>query len=417
MRRTTVAGIEKLSASKIVRLSKPGKYSDGKGLYLQITKHLTKSWIFRYQRHGVEHYMGLGSLRAVGLQEAREAAQKVRALLGQRDDPFLARAAGIQKRIPSANRRTFDECVDAYIASHRKGWRSSKHRKQWETSLRTYVSPRLGELDVRRIATSHVLEVLTPIWASRTETASRLRGRIERILSWAAISGYREGDNPARWRGCLQELLPNPSKVKKARHHPAMPYREIGAFYLRLEARPELAARALAFTILTACRNSEALHAKWAEIDFAQRLWTIPGERMKSERTHRVPLSDAALRILESLKGRDPVWIFPGTKPGRPVSDAVMLTVLRKMNCASVTVHGFRSTFRIWAAEQTLYPKEMAELALSHAVGSEVEQAYQRSDLFERRRALMRDWAAWCLAASGNEEQTASPAADETPLS
>jgi integrase len=275
----------------------------------------------------------------------------------------------------------------------------------------------LGKLYVDQIATTHVFEALEPIWAPLTETASRLRGRIERILSWATTLGYRQGDNPARWRGCLQELLPDPAKIKKARHHPAMPYQEIGAFYPRLEARTETAARALAFTLLTACRSAETLRATWEEIDFARSLWTIPGERMKNGGAHRIPLTEATLRILDSLKGRDPLWVFPGTKPGRPFSKGIMLSMLKKMDRANVTVHGFRATFRTWAAEQTHYPKEMAELALSHTVGSEVEQAYQRSDLFERRRALMRDWAVWCKAQTDDGERTALPPREAKPPS
>jgi integrase len=398
-----MSGIEKLTASKLTRLSAPGRYGDGGGLYLQITKRLTKSWIFRYQRHGTEHYMGLGPLYAVNLKEARAAARSARAALARGGDPLQARAAARQDEAPEANSKTFDECAAAYIASHRAEWHSEKHCKQWESSLRTHVSPHFGKRSVRQIDTALVLEALEPIWTNLTETASRVRGRIERVLSWAATQGYREGDNPARWRGCLQELLPAPAKARKARRHPAMPYQEIGAFCSQLEERTELAARALSFTILTACRSSESLRAQWAEIDFAQRLWTIPGARMKSGRAHRVPLGSAALRILESLKGRDSVWIFLGAKPGRHLSGGVMRTVLGKMDRADVTVHGFRSTFRTWAAERTRYPREMPELALSHAVGSEVERAYQRSDLFERRRALMRDWAAWCMAGETGE--------------
>ena len=393
-----MSGIEKLTTSKLARILKPGRYGDGGGLYLQVTKRLTKSWIFRYQRRGVEHYMGLGSLHTLDLKEARKAARSARAALAQGNDPLQARAAAGQDETPDTNGKTFDECVAAYIVTHRTEWRSKKHCKQWENSLRTYVSPHFGKLRVDQIAASHVLEALEPIWVKLTETASRLRGRIERVLSWAATRGYRKGDNPARWRGCLQELLPDPAKTRKARHHSAMPYQEVGTFCPQLEARTEIAARALSFTILTACRSSESLHARWKEIDFEQRLWTIPGERMKSGRPHRVPLDGAALRILDSLKGRDTIWIFPGTKPDRPLSESVMRTVLERMDRANVTVHGFRSSFRTWAAERTHYPREMPELALSHAVGSNVEQAYQRSDLIERRRALMRDWAAWCMA-------------------
>jgi integrase len=406
-----VPGIEKLTLSKIARISKPGRYSDGGGLYLQVTKRLTKSWIFRYQRQGTEHYMGLGSLCWISLEEARKAASDARASLAQGCDPLQARDLDDEQRqITKTNCKTFDECLAACIARHKAAWRSNKHGKQWESSLRTHISPHLGKLHVDQITTAHVFEALEPIWASLTETACRLRGRIERILSWATTLGYRQGNNPARWRGCLQELLPDPEKLKKTRHHPAMPYQEIVAFYPELETRTETGAQALAFTILTACRSSESLQAKWEEIDFAHKLWTIPGARTKNGCAHRIPLTQATLRILDSLRGRDPIWVFPGTKPGHPPSEGVMLSMLDKMDRADVTVHGFRATFRTWVAEQTQYPREMAELALSHTVGSKVEQAYQRSDLFERRRALMRDWAAWCIAWPDAGERAGPPA-------
>jgi integrase len=305
-----------------------------------------------------------------------------------------------------ANDKTFDQCATEYLARHRYAWSNEKHYKQWESSLRVHVSSRFGNLYAREITPAHVLQVLDPIWIVKTETASRLRVRIERVLAWATAVGYREGDNPARWRNCLQELLPRPSKVKRVQHYSAMPYWEVGAFYQQLETEPGFAARALAFTIITACRSVESLHAKWDEIDLVRRIWTIPGERMKNGRLHRVPLSDAALDVLGSLQARDSVLVFPGRKPGKSLSETSMLTVLHRMQRADMTVHGFRSSFRTWVAERTHYPPEVAELALAHVVGSAVEQAYQRSDLLKRRRALMRDWAAWCLMPNTKEDDS-----------
>lgn len=402
-----MAGIEKLTALKVARITKPGKYGDGKGLYLQVTKHLVKSWVFRYERNGDEHFMGLGALHTVGLADAREEARKARVLLSQGIDPLQTRQAAIAKnKAATADNKTFNECVIDYIASHKEAWKNEKHQKQWENTLQTYASPHFGKLYVRQITTPLVLKALEPIWKTKTETASRLRERIERILSWATTSGYREGENPARWHGHLQELLPKPSRLKKVKHHPSMPYQEIGEFFKVLRAENGLAAKALELTILTACRTSEVLNAKWDEFDFVKQIWVIPAERMKMGREHRVPLVGATLSLLEKLKGERSPWVFPGGKEGVSLSNMAMLQLLRRMGRAGVTVHGFRSTFRVWAAEQTDYPKEMAELALAHTVGSAVEEAYQRSDLFERRRALMSDWAEWCNTA-GNEPAVA----------
>ncbi|MCL1825993.1 MAG: integrase arm-type DNA-binding domain-containing protein [Betaproteobacteria bacterium] len=385
-------GIEKLSASRISSLLRPGKYSDGGGLYLQVTRGGTKSWIFRYIRQGAERNMGLGALHAVGLEEARVAAHRVRSRLAQGFDPLQERLLGGRLK---ANDKTFDECVAAYIARHRRAWRSAKHEWQWEQSLLDYASPHFGRIHVRIIDTAHVLQALEPIWVKRIETASRLRGRIERVLAWATVSGYREGENPARWKGHLQELLPPPAKIKQVRHYPSMPYREIGTFINRLTARKGDAARALAFTILTACRSGEVREARWEEIDLGESTWTIPAERMKAGKEHRVPLTPAMLGILRGQQGRDAAWVFPGNKPGSPLSGDAILAVLRRMG-SKVTVHGFRSSFRVWSAECTSCPKEVPEMALAHTVGSAVEAAYQRSDLFGRRRALMQAWSDFC---------------------
>jgi len=337
--------------------------------------------------------MGLGALHKVSLAAARSAAHHARSRLAQGSDPIQDRLLGLPA--PDANDKTFDECLLGYVDSHRTGW-CNTHAQQWERSLRKHISPHFGRLHVRLVSTAHVLQAIKPLWATHVETASRLRGRLERVLTWATISGYREGDNPARWRGHLEELLPAPGRIKKTCHFPSIPYQDIGAFVARLAAMKGKAARALAFTILTASRSAEALQARWDEINLEQATWTIPAGRMKAGREHRVPLSQAVLDTLRGQQGCDPVWVFPGKKPGKPYTGDAILALLRRMD-PKATVHGFRSSFRVWAAEQTDYPKEIPELALAHTVGSEVEQAYQRSDLLEKRRALMQEWANWCL--------------------
>ena len=390
--------IEKLSASKVARISTPGKYGDGNGLYLYVSKNMTKSWVFRYQLNYTEHYMGLGPIHAVNIKEAREEARKARILLVKRVNPLKVRKAkadpvGI---LIEQDEETFDECVISYIAQHKYEWKSAKHLKQWESSLRTYATPYFGNIPVCEVTTELVLQALEPIWLNKTVTAFRLRERIERVLSWATIRGYRDGDNPARWEGHLQELLPNPSRIKAVRHFTSMPYQEIGNLLRKLDVHGSAVAKALQFTILTASRTSEALYAKWQEIDFAQQTWVIPSERMKNGRQHRVPLSEMAVGLLRSQEGCHPDWVFPNSRTGRPYSGSVMLDLLKSMGFTDVTVHGFRAAFRVWAAERAC-PKEVAEMALAHKQASPVEEAYQRSDLFERRRALMQEWADSCL--------------------
>jgi len=391
------AGIEKLTALKVSRLSKPGRYADGKGLYLQITKTLAKSWIFRYERDGKERFMGLGPSHSVGLADARELARAARTRLALGKDPLDERNAEIQAaKVEKLSNSDFDTCAAEYIKSRQDEWKSEKHRKQWETSLKVHASPHIGKLAVRRITTPLVMKVLQPIWKTKTETASRIRERIERILSWAAKQGYREGENPARWDGHLEELLPKPSKLKKVVHHPALPYREVGAFMRDLKHQIGFGPRALEFTILTACRTGEVLGATWGEIDFRRRVWTIPVERMKNSKQHRVPLTNSAVEVLKKVRGFHPKLVFPGGKKDSLLSSMAMLRVLENLERPGLTVHGFRSTFRDWAAEMTQYPEAIAEMCLAHTVGNAVENAYRRSDLFNRRRELMTDWATWC---------------------
>lgn len=420
-----MAGIEKLTALKVTRLSTPGRYSDGNGLYLQITKTLVKSWVFRYARGKSEHFMGIGPVHTVNLVEAREQARQARLLLRDGIDPLMHRAEALAKaKAVQASNKIFKDCMDEYIKSHKESWRNEKHQKQWEATLVEYACPVFGKMHVRLINTPLVLKVLEPIWKTKTETASRVRERIERVLAWATTQGFREGENPARWRGHLQELLPKPSKVKKVRHHPSLSYMQVGAFTLLLAREKGIAARALQFTTLTACRTGEVIYAKWDEFDLDAMLWVIPKERMKAHKEHRVPLVRDSLAILERMKGMDPVWVFPGAKQDRPMSNMAMANVLERMKRADITVHGFRSTFRTWAAERTLYPKELPEMALAHRVGTEVEEAYRRTDLFERRRALMKDWADWCkvvqpvrgLVQCGEEAVQQTPPNASTPV-
>ena len=413
------AGIEKLTALKVARLNKPGRYADGKGLYLQITKSLAKSWIFRYERDGKERFMGLGPSHSVGLADARERARAARSRLALGKDPLDERNAEIQAaKAEKLSNADFDSCAGEYIKSRQDEWKSEKHRNQWETSLRVHVSPHIGKLAVRRITTPLIMQVLQPIWKTKTETASRIRERIERILSWAAKHGYREGENPARWDGHLEELLPKPSKLKKVVHHPAMQYREVGGFMLDLKQESGFGARALEFTILTACRTGEVLGAQWGEIDFRRRVWVIPPERMKNSKEHRVPLTDPAVEVLKKVRGFHPKLVFPGAKKDALLSNMAMLRVLENLGRTGLTVHGFRSSFRDWAAEMTQYPESIAEMCLAHTVGNAVENAYRRSDLFNRRRGLMTDWAKWCaevqpeLPAEAMDGELASEEAD-----
>jgi integrase len=300
---------------------------------------------------------------------------------------------------------TFNECAAAYIAAHRAGWRNAKHAAQWSATLATYVDPIFGGLSVQGVDVGLVMKVLEPIWTTKPETASRVRSRVENILDWATVRGFRQGENPARWRGHLKSLLPKKSKVRRVEHHPAMPNRQIGAFMAELREQEGVAARALEFAILTAARTGEAIGARWDEIDLGERLWTLPRERMKKgDREHRVPLADAALTIVEKMAAiRQSDFVFPGTRAARPIGTNAMAMTLRRMGRGDVTVHGFRSSFRDWAAERTgtalaFLPdvRDVAEMALSHAVGDEVEKAYLRSDLFEKRRQLADAWAKFC---------------------
>jgi integrase len=400
MEREVGRGIHRLSAADIGKANRRGLYGDGGGLFLQIAANGSRSWLFRYSRNDRARHIGLGATHAVSIAEAREKARECRARLNDGVDPLEhKKALHAAARLEAAKAMTFDQCAEAYIAAHQAGWKNSKHAAQWRNTLATYVTPVFGRLPIQHIDTTLIMKALDPIWRSKPETASRLRGRIEAVLSWAIVHGYRDGENPARWKGHLDQLLPARTRVRAVEHHAALPYDAIGAFMTDLRRREAVAARALEFLILTACRTSEVLEARWSEIDITNQVWVIPGNRMKAGREHRVPLSDAALVVLERMQAvRDGDLVFPGAKRGKPLSNMAMLVLLRRMGRGDLTAHGFRSTFRDWAAERTNFPSEVAEMALAHTIASKTEAAYRRGDLFDRRRRIMAEWAKFCSA-------------------
>jgi integrase len=391
--------MNKLTAVAVANMTKPGRYADGNGLYLQVAKGGTKSWLFRYMRAGKARQMGLGPVHIVPLVKARAKAMECQRGLLEGIDPIQARQARLaQTRIEAARGITFRQCAEKHIAAHEAGWRNPKHRDQWKNTLATYVYPVIGEVPADEIDIGLVLKILEPIWTSKAETAGRVRGRIEAILDWATARGYRSGENPARWRGHLDKLLPARTKVSKVRHHPAMPYADLPGFMAELRDRASISARALEFAILTAARTGEVIGAQWSEIDLGARIWTIPAERMKGGREHRVPLSDRAVEVLSHLP-REDGWVFPGGRAGKPLSNMALLELMRGMRPDDGFVpHGFRSTFRDWASERTAFPHEVCEMALAHAIPNKVESAYRRGDLFEKRRRLMTEWARYALS-------------------
>ena len=377
-------------------------YPDGGGLYLQVAASGARSWVYRYMLNGRPRYMGLGPFHTVTLADARVKATEARRLRLAGVDPINARDDALGKaRLEAARSITFKDAAERYMEAHKAGWRNAKHADQWRNTLSAYVYPVFGALPVQGVDVALVMKVLEPIWATKPETASRVRGRIESILDWASARGYRLGENPARWRGHLENLLPRRSRVRKVKHHPALPYGEVGAFMVGLRRQEGTATSALEFLILTACRTGEVIGARWGEFNIEEALWTVPAERVKSGRQHRVPLSLAALAVINAMQKvrateRDDGFVFPGGKRGRPLSDAALWAALKRTGRSDLTVHGFRSTFRDWAAERTNYPREVAEMALGHAVSNKVEAAYRRSDLFEKRRRLMNEWARFC---------------------
>ena len=389
--------IHKLASNAAAKLDRPGLHSDGGGLYLSVGRNGARSWTFRFWLAGRPREMGLGSTNVLSLSEARQKAQDARRLVAEGIDPIEARNATREARkLEAAKALTFDQGADAYIAAHRPGWKNAKHADQWTSTIRTYASPVIGKLAMQAVDTPQVLEVLQPIWTSKAETAHRLRGRIEKILDWAKVMKYRGGENPARWRGHLDHLLPARGKVKKVRHHPALPYRELPEFMALLRDQEGTAARALEFTIFTTARTNETIAARFDQIENG--VWTIGREGMKSDRAHRVPLCVRAMEIVDEMRGlvRNE-FIFPaGNSRGEHLSNMAMLNLLGRMGHGDVTTHGFRSSFKDWARECTNFPNEVSEAALAHVIGDETERAYARGDLFEKRRKLMEAWANYC---------------------
>ncbi|PCE27099.1 integrase [Paraburkholderia acidicola] len=387
--------INKLSTTQINKLARAGLHGDGGGLYLQITKGGVKSWLFRYMKNGQARGMGLGPLHTVSLAEARVSALAARKQLLDGIDPLDAK----EQRRASTNAaaakiKTFDECAEAYIEAHRSGWKNAKHGDQWVSTLDTYASPHFGSLAVSAIDTALIMKALEPIWREKTETASRVRGRIESVLDWATVRGHRTGENPARWKGHLDHLLPKRSKVQKVEHHAALPYADAPGFMSDLRKQDGISAKALELLILTATRTNEVLGARWGEFDLNEKIWTIPDDRMKAGKEHRVPLSKAALCILKMMKNhRQNDYVFAGQRENRPLSNMALLQLLKRMERGDLTAHGFRSTFRDWVGETTHYPREVAEAALAHLLKNKAEAAYARGDLFSKRAAMMQDWA------------------------
>jgi integrase len=396
----------KLSAVEVSKARGPAVLHDGGGLYLRVSAGGARSWVFRFQLDGKRRDMGLGPYPDISLAAARTKASEHRKQRHDGIDPLDAKEAQRQaQRLSWARGRTFREVAEEFITRNEVGWRNAKHRQQWRNTLATYVYPILGDLSVGAVDTGLVVQVLDPIWAAKPETASRVRGRIEAVLDFATVRGFRQGPNPAQWKGNLAHILPARARVREVEHHAALAFDQIPEFLAELRGRPGMAARALEFVILTAARTGEALGAAWGEIDLATRIWTVPARRMKGGREHRVPLSEVALVVLEKVQllalmknGKpDPAApVFPGLRRALPMSNMTMLMLLRRMNREDLTAHGFRSTFSDWAAERTAFPREVVEMALAHAVENKVEAAYRRGDLFLKRQQLMEDWARFC---------------------
>jgi integrase len=388
-----------------VRAAKPGMHPDGDGLYLQVTAgrddKFRKSWLYRFALNGRERQMGLGSLSDTSLADARQLAADARKLVRAGKDPIDARDAQrgadrLAAEVEKAKGITFDQCRDAYFAAHQSGWRSAKYAAGWKRTLEQYASPVFGSLPVDAIDTAAVAKVLDPIWTDKRVTAALIRARIEAVLDWATARKHRTGENPARWKGHLKNLYPAVKKGRRVEHYAAMLYGEIAEFMVRLRTDKTMAARGLEFLILTGGRKGEVLGAPWDEIELEAKVWSIPAGRMKGNRPHRVPLSAPAIAVLnEAAKFRENEWIFPGDKSQR-VSKNLFADVMSRLGRDDVTVHGFRSTFRDWAAECTNFPREICEAALAHLLGDETERAYQRGDLFLKRRRLMDAWAEFC---------------------
>ena len=389
--------INRLTDKAVQSKKAKGLYADGGGLFRQVSDSGAKSWIFRFKQSGRARDMGLGGINAVSLAQARQRAAEARRQRTEGKDPITERdAQRRQERLATARSVTFEDCAEQLIASHEAGWKNAKHRAQWRSTLATYVHPTMGSLPIATVDTDHVMRVLQPIWGNKTETASRVRGRIEAVLSWAKARGHRSGENPAQWRGHLDQLLPKRTKVRRVEHHPALLYKAIPGFMGKLRAKEGITARALEYTILTAARTNEAIGAKFSEIDLRDAVWRIPGDRMKAGQEHRVPLCKWAVEIVrEMAKHRLSVYVFPGMRRDQALSNMAMLMLLREL-APGVTVHGFRSSFRDWAGEETTYPHDICEAALAHTRKDKAHAAYQRGDLLEKRRSMMSAWGDYC---------------------
>ena len=391
---------KELSALEISRMKTPGNHAVGgvAGLYLYVNETGARSWVLRTMVGDKRRHMGLGGFPDVPLAQAKDKARAARADIAQGIDPIAQRkTVTSQLRAQQATQKTFEQAAAGFLEAHGDTWRNPKHRAQWASTLETYAYPHMGKLLVRDVGQEHILAALEPIWRTKNETASRLRGRIENVLDWATARKYRTGENPARWKGHLDMLLPASSKVKKVEHHRALPIDDMGAFMLKLRTREGVAARALEFTILTAARSGEVRGATWEELDLKAGVWTIPAERMKAGKEHRVPLTASVIRILRPQSDQNQLeLVFPAARGGK-LSDMAMNAVIRRMEVDAVP-HGFRSTFRDWARERTNFPRDLAEQALAHALDNKVEAAYRRGDALEKRRDMMTAWAEFCGA-------------------
>jgi integrase len=385
-----------------IKNAKPGRHADGGGLHLLVKETGARSWVYRFMLKGKSRDIGLGAAGqgGISLADARTARDALRLKVKAGIDPLEERQREAAEAIAAAQAAnvagiSFKHVAEAHIKANEGSWRNAKHRQQWRNTLATYVYPVIGDLPVAEIGTAHVLQIVEPLWQAKPETASRVRGRIETLLDAAKARGYREGENPARWRGHIAQILPARAKLSRG-HHKAMPYADLPEFMAALRAREAMAALALEFVILTATRTSEVLGATWGEVDLGKAIWTIPAARMKAGREHRVPLPPRAIEILETTKPLGKNWLFPSDRGGK-LSGMAMSMLLRRMEL-DCTVHGFRSTFRDWSAECTGYAHEVCEMALAHSIGNKAEAAYRRGDLFDKRRRLMADWATYCAS-------------------
>jgi integrase len=388
-----------LTVKGIQKLTEAGRYGDGGGLYLQVTPSGGRSWILRYRRAGRERWFGLGPLRDFTLDEARQRALRARQQLRDGVDPINARKVDRDaKALEAAKHLTFKDAALQYFDSHEQKWSNAEHRRQFLSTLSEYAFPVIGKLPVAAVDTGLVLKIIEPIWQTKTQTANRVRNRIESVLGWATVRGYRSGDNPARWKGHLAEVLPAKGQIAKVEHHKAMPYTDLPAFMGRLVNHKGIDARALEFLILTASRTSEVTRARWSEFDLDAKIWMVPPERMKGRKEHRVPLTERTIAILRGLprQGGDNGLVFIGSRKNRSLYKMALAKLLKAMGQDAITIHGFRSTFRDWAGETTAFPSDICEAALAHVVGSATQIAYQRGDLLEKRRQLMKAWAAFC---------------------